>query len=238
VRPIVAKGRNSPVEAHEHQGSQLKYLTVHPDNYDPNKKYPMIIMLHGFGANMQDLAGVAPVLHPTGYVYAFPNAPEAMELAPGMIGYSWTHPERRRDPEEDAKTRVMLNEFFREVMEQYNVEPGNAVLGGFSQGGRMAYACGLGKPDLFAGVMALSAAVFDTDPLLEQLPAERTQPVFIAHGDADMTVAVDQARMTKAFLESEGYQPVYNEYPVGHEISRSLLSDMTTWLKDVLPPLG
>jgi phospholipase/carboxylesterase len=226
------------VEAHEHQGSQLKYLTVHPDNYDPNKKYPMIIMLHGFGANMQDLAGVAPVLHPTGYVYAFPNAPEAMELAPGMIGYSWTHPERRRDPEEDAKTRVMLNEFFREVMEQYNVEPGNVVLGGFSQGGRMAYACGLGKPDLFAGIMALSAAVFDTDPLLEQLPAERTQPVFIAHGDVDMTVAVDQARMTKAFLESEGYQPVYNEYPMGHEISRSLLSDMTTWLKDVLPPLG
>jgi phospholipase/carboxylesterase len=132
----------------------------------------------------------------------------------------------------------MLNEFFREVMEQYNVEPGNVVLGGFSQGGRMAYACGLGKPDLFAGIMALSAAVFDTDPLLEQLPAERTQPVFIAHGDVDMTVAVDQARMTKAFLESEGYQPVYNEYPMGHEISRSLLSDMTTWLKDVLPPLG
>ena len=30
------------MEAHEHQGSQLKYLTVHPDNYDPNKKYPMI----------------------------------------------------------------------------------------------------------------------------------------------------------------------------------------------------
>lgn len=225
------------MEAHEHQGSQLKYLTVDPDNYDPNKKYPMIVMLHGFGANMQDLAGIAPVLNPTGYVYAFPNGPEAMELGPGYVGYSWTHPERRRDPEEDAKTRTMLNSFFKEVMEQYNVQPGNAVLGGFSQGGRMAYACGLGKPALFAGVMALSAAVFDTEPLRELLPTERTQPVFIAHGDADTTVSVDQARMTRDFLEAEGYHPVYNEYPMGHEISRALLSDMTTWLQEVLPPL-
>ncbi len=225
------------MEAHEHQGSQLKYLTVHPDDYDPNKKYPMIVMLHGFGANMQDLAGIAPVLNSTGYIYAFPNGPEAMELGPGYVGYSWTHPERRRDPEEDAKTRTMLNGFFKEVMDQYDVEPSNAVLGGFSQGGRMAYACGLGKPDLFAGVMALSAAVFDTEPLREQLPTERTQPVFIAHGDSDMQVSVDQARMTKAFLETEGYQPVYNEYPMGHEISRALLIDMATWLKDILPPL-
>ena len=145
------------MEAHEHQGSQLKYLTVHPDDYDPNKKDPLIVMLHGFGANMQDLAGIAPVINSTGYVYAFPNGPEAMELGPGYIGYSWTHPERRRDPEEDAKTRTMLNGFFTEVMEQHDVKPGNAVLGGFSQGGRMAYACGLGKPELFVGVMALSA---------------------------------------------------------------------------------
>ena len=225
------------MEAHEHQGSQLKYLTVHPDNYDPNKIYPMVIMLHGFGANMQDLAGIAPVIDSQGYVYAFPNGPEALQIAPNMTGYSWTHPERLRDPEEDAKTRDMLNGFFHEVMEQHGVEPGHAVLGGFSQGGRMAYACGLGRPDLFAGVMALSAAVFDTEPLREQLPAERTQPVFIAHGESDMTVSVEQARMTKAFLESEGYQPVYNEYPTGHEISRTLLTDLTAWLHGVLPPL-
>jgi len=226
------------MEAHEHQGSQLKYLTVHPENYDPTKKYPMVVMLHGFGANMQDLAGISPIINSTGYVYAFPNGPEALELAPGYMGYSWTHPDRRRDPEEDAKSRLKLNEFFGEVLQQYDVEPGNVVLGGFSQGGRMAYACGLGKPDLFAGVMGLSAAVFDTDALLEQLPAERTQPVFIAHGDADTTVPVGQARMTKAFLEGEGYAPVYNEYAMGHEISRSLLSDLTSWLQEVLPPLS
>ena len=72
------------MEAQEIAGAQLRYLTVHPDGYDPNKRYPMVIMLHGFGANMQDLAGLAPVIDTRGYVYAFPNGPESVELAPGL----------------------------------------------------------------------------------------------------------------------------------------------------------
>ena len=39
------------------------------------RSYPMIILLHGFGAHMGDLASLAPAIDPTGYVYIFPNAP-------------------------------------------------------------------------------------------------------------------------------------------------------------------
>ena len=226
-----------PMEAQEFAGSHLRYLTVHPDGYDPNRKYPMVIMLHGFGANMEDLAGLSPVIDPRGYVYAFPNGPESLELAPGYVGYSWTHPERRRDPEEDAKSREKLLGFFGEVMEAYGVEPGNAVLGGFSQGGRLAYLCGLSKPDLFAGVVALGAAVFDTEHLLGLLPTERTQPVFVGHGEFDPQISVEQARMMRGFLEAEGYQTEYHEYAMGHEISRQLIGDLSTWLRGVLPPV-
>ena len=213
------------MEAQEFEGSQLRYLTVHPDGYDPNKRYPMVIMLHGFGANMQDLAGLSPVINTTGYVYAFPTGQRRWSLRRDTSAIAGPHPERRRDPEEDAKTREKLSGFFDEVMEAYGVEPGNAVLGGFSQGGRMAYLCGLSNADLFAGVVALGAAVFDTAPLVEQLPAERTQLVFVGHGEFDMTVSVEQARMMRGFLELEGYQPEYHEYPMGHEISRQLVED-------------
>lgn len=226
-----------PMEAHEFAGAHLRYLIVHPDGYDANRRYPMVIMLHGFGANMQDLAGLSPVIHPRGYVYAFPNGPEALELAPGYTGYSWTHPERRRDPEEDARSREKLTGFFDETMAAYGVEPGNVVLGGFSQGGRLAYLCGLGMPDIFAGVFALGAAVFDTAPLQGQLPPQRTQPVFVGHGEHDPQVSVEQARMMREFLESSGYQPEYHEYAMGHEISRQLVGDLSAWLRGVLPPL-
>lgn len=226
-----------PMEAHEFEGEHLRYLVVHPDGYDANRAYPMLIMLHGFGASMEDLAGLSPVINPRGYVYAFPNGPESLELAPGYVGYSWTHPERRRDPEEDAKSREKLMGFFGEVMAAYGVEPGNAVLGGFSQGGRMAYLCGLSKPDLFAGVVALGAAIFDTEPLQALLPAERMQPVFVGHGEHDPQISVEQARMMRGFLESEGYAPEYHEYPMGHEISRQLCGDLSAWLREALPPL-
>ena len=100
----------------------------------------------------------------------------------------------------------------------------------------MAYLCGLGNADLFAGMVALGAAVFDIAPLAAQLPAERTQPVFVGHGEFDPQVSVEQARMMRDFLESEGYQPEYHEYPMGHEISRQLVGDLSTWLRGVLPP--
>lgn len=46
--------------------SSLDYLTVYPDNYVEGNSYPLIICLHGFGANMHDLSDLAPVLSSSG----------------------------------------------------------------------------------------------------------------------------------------------------------------------------
>ena len=85
-------------------------------------------------------------------------------------------------------------------------------------------------------MVALGAAVFDTEPLRAMLPSQRTQPVFIGHGEHDPQVSVEQARMMRAFLEAEGYAPEYHEYAMGHEISRQLVGDLSAWLRGVLPP--
>ena len=63
------------METQQHEGKSLPYIVVHPDGYQEGVRYPMIILLHGYGANMADLAGLAPAIHRTGYVYACPNAP-------------------------------------------------------------------------------------------------------------------------------------------------------------------
>ena len=54
------------MQGETHQGKGLKYITVLPDDYNPEISYPLLIMLHGFGANMQDLAGLAPVINSRG----------------------------------------------------------------------------------------------------------------------------------------------------------------------------
>ena len=140
------------MRSERHQGKSLTYLTVLPDSYSSELRYPLVIMLHGFGANMADLAGLAPVINSTGYVYACPNAPIAFDLGIGQAGYGWTPPRGQSTPEDAARAESLLERFFDEVFQQFQVEPGRAVLLGFSQGGGMTYRCGLPRDDKFAGL--------------------------------------------------------------------------------------
>lgn len=226
------------MESKHHQGKRLLYLTVHPDGYDESRRYPMVILLHGFGASMEDLAGLCPAIDRQGYVYVFPNAPQEVAVGPGMVGYSWSAPDRFSDPEEARKGQGLVDEFVGEVMEEYGVAPGQVVLGGFSQGAGLTYRSGLQRPDLYAGLVVLSGAVADADQLAEYLPTERTQPLFIAHGVHDPMIPVERARQARDFLRAAGYQPEYHEYPMGHEISQEVLDDLVPWIRGVLTPAG
>ncbi len=229
------------MKGEQHEGRSLRFLTVTPDDYDPAVNYPLVIMLHGFGAHMGDLAGLAPAIEDRGYVYACPNAPLGFDFGGGHVGYGWMPRQNVASPEEVEAARenseALLTDCFAEIFEQLNTAPGQVALLGFSQGGTMTYRCGLGQPEVFAGLVALSAAVFDPEILRPKLPQERSQPIFVAHGTRDRQIDVDTARATHAFLEQEGYQPLYREYNMGHEIPMEVLQDLIPWLTAVLPPL-
>lgn len=225
------------MEAVSHQGRSLNYLSVHPNGYDPGAPYPAIILLHGIGAHMGDLAGLTPLINSTGYIYLCPNAPLAVQIGPGMIGFAWSLPSSvppERVPSDLPDPEALLETFFQEVIEEYRIRPSQMVLLGFSQGGRLAYSCGLPNSDRFAGVVALSCALPNPEHLRPRLPAQRSQPVFIAHGTQDNP---ERARQAREFLEQEGYRPWYKEYPMGHEIGQDVIADLAPWVHQVLPPL-
>jgi phospholipase/carboxylesterase len=225
------------MRSERHQGKSLTYLTVLPDGYSSELRYPLVIMLHGFGANMADLAGLAPVINSTGYVYACPNAPIAFDLGIGQTGYGWTPPRGQSTPEDAARAESLLEGFFDEVFQQFQVEPGRAVLLGFSQGGGMTYRCGLPRDDKFAGLAALSATLPDPEELEAKLPENRAQSIFIAHGLSDPLVPAESALTARRFLGGAGYNPEYHEYNMAHEISPEVINDLVSWLTGVLPPL-
>ena len=226
------------MKAAQHQGRSLLYLTVEPDDYDASLQYPLFILLHGFGANMQDLASLAPAINREGYVYACPQAPMAFQIGPGMIGYGWTPRGAEATAEDIRSAEDALDTFFVEIMEKYQVSPGNVILSGFSQGGGMTYRCGLRQPNLFAGLAILSGTMPDPDSLRARLPEARNQPIFVAHGTVDSVLPIERGRAAHEFLESEGYQPQYKEYPMAHEISPEALADLVEWASGVLPPLA
>ncbi len=225
------------MEAVQVQGETLDYIVVHPDEYQPGSDYPLIILVHGFGADMTDLVGLAPAIDSQGYVYACPNAPIAMQTSPSTVGYAWEIPtaylENANIPEGLPESEPLLEGFIQEVMQRYQVRPGNAILGGFSQGGGLTYRIGLPKPEVFAGLVVMSSGLRDPDKLKSKLPAQKDQPVFISHGTMDNP---ERAREARAFLEAEGYKPQYKEYPMGHEISQEVIGDLVPWIHKVLPP--
>ena len=101
----------------------------------------------------------------------------------------------------------------------------------------MTYRCGLRQPQLFAGLAVLSGTLPDPDQLKDRLPADRSQPIFVAHGTADTVLPIERGRSAREFLEAEGYRPQYREYDMGHEISPEVLADLVPWAAGVLPPL-
>ncbi len=224
------------MQAKRCQGKTLAYLMIEPDGYDPGLDYPLVVLLHGFGASMDDLVGLCPAIGRAGYLYACPNGPLPFSIGPGITGYGWTPPRGQATAEDAVRAKDMLDAFFQEVMELYNVPPGRVLLGGFSQGGGMTYRCGLPRPETFRGLAALSSVMPDPQELRQALPAPRTQAIFISHGTHDDILPVEEGRRALEFLEAEGYSPDYREYPMRHEIDAAVMRDLVPWIRDLLPP--
>jgi phospholipase/carboxylesterase len=224
------------MRAVESQSSTLAYLTVFPDDYDAERPYPMIVCLHGRGADMRDLAGLAPAIDRRGYLYVCPNAPVTIPIGPGYTGQAWYEPGGTPSPAAIEQALMSLNGFIVDVFARYHVPAGGVLLLGFSQGGAMTYRYGIVRPEMFAGLVILSGALRDPDGLLSHLPERRNQHIFIAHGTHDAVVSVDLSRNAVEFLKAQDYQPLYHEYAMAHEITQEVLDDLVPWIHRVLPP--
>ena len=221
----------------ENQGTSLQYLAIEPNGYKPDASYPIVILLHGFGSQMGDIARLPALIDSEHYIYACPNAPIAMDLG-GFAGYAWAPLDGEGARRAQAHAEELLRAFCHEVFAKYNPPGGQAVIAGFSQGGMMAYRAGLTEPEAFRGVAALSSRIPDPQDLRSRLPEKRDQAVFVAHGTMDTLLPIEDGRRSLEFLTAEGYKPTYKEYPMGHEVTPSVLNDFTVWLHEVLPPPG
>jgi len=105
------------------------------------------------------------------------------------------------------------------------------ILLGFSQGGGIALAIALQRPELARAVFALSAAPSRTvSSKLAPREALKGLKVFAAHGTRDEVLPIIVGRQTRAFLEESGVNLDWHEYPMGHEVSHQELLDMRAFL--------
>ena len=225
------------MEAKQFEGSALRALIVEPDDYDPSREYPLIILMHGFGSNMADLANLTPAINRSDFLYACPNAPIAFDLGMGQTGYAWANLYGNTYDQEALESEDKFMSFLEEVEATYPIRQDRRIMGGFSQGGMMAYQMGLPFPDRFAGVFALSSTVKSPDLIQPRLPEQRNQPIFVAHGTVDMIAPIQSGRGSKDLLQKWGFSPEYHEYEgMAHEIRQEVIDDFVGWLNRLMQP--
>lgn len=195
-------------------------------------KNPLILLLHGYGSNEEDLFSFAAEL-PDEYYIVSARAPYNMQYG----AYAWyainfdADENKFSDHEQAKKSRDLIAGFIDELIQTYPIDSRNITLIGFSQGSILSYAIALSHPDKVQKVVALSGYV--SEPILEEnyLRNDFTKlKIFHSHGTADQVIPVEWARKTKPFLEKLGIKSTYKEYPVGHGVAPQNFYDFKNWL--------
>jgi len=208
----------------------LRYVMSVPSGKPDSASLPLIVVLHGRGADANDLADLAPMLDgPGGYRFVFANAPTPFEPYPGMtFGYTWFDG-WPPTPDSIAVSRRLLLDFLGEIAEHYPPRDGKVVLAGFSQGGLMALDAGFRTPEPLAGIVAMSGGLYEEQ--LPDLDARKDQRVLIVHGTLDDMIPVVAARRARRVLEDHGIEPEYHEFPMGHHVTPESMTVVADFIR-------
>ena len=196
----------------------------------------LVVFLHGYGADGNDLIGLArewsAALPQTAFVS--PHAPDPCAEAP--VGRQW-FPLTMRDPQEFARgvasARPALDEFLDAELARHGLDESACALVGFSQGTMMALHVGPQRANRLAGILGYSGLLADPAALKT---GARKPPVFLVHGDRDELIPV-QAVFAAAHGLAEAEIPVeWHVSPgVPHGIGPDGMELGLAFLKRVLP---
>lgn len=170
------------------------------------KPEALIVLLHGYGSNGEDLAGLAPYWAKAlpGAQFLSPNAPEPVPGVPG--GYQWFGL-GGRDPagrEAGAKRAAeTVDRFLDRELTRYGLDESRLVLVGFSQGTMMALQVGLRRKAKVAGILGFSGMLVGGERLKDEVKA--APPILLIHGDQDDMIPVSAMLEAARQLSEAGF---------------------------------
>ena len=191
----------------------LPYRLLKPQNYDPQKSYPLVLFLHGAGERGED--NKAQLLHVVG-VFAskenrerFPCFVVAPQCPEGKrwVEVDWAA-KSHTQPEEPSVPMALTVELVKQLSKEFHIDPQRQYVIGLSMGGYGTWDILTRHPDMFAaGVPICGGADENTAPRIAKLP------IWVFHGEVDSVVPTIRSKNMIAALERAGGKPRYTEYP-------------------------
>jgi predicted peptidase len=227
-------------------GSTLhRYQVYVPADFGAAKTWPVIVYLHGGGAQGLDallptVGGLANDIR--AHREAFPTVALFPQASPNA---TWSQSEMQE---------LVLREL-DQTMAEFHGDPARIYLAGYSMGGVGAYRMAYRWPQRFAALVVIAGRVepatargervsdtdrrlypylTDKDPFAALAKQIKSIPTWLFHGDADESVPVEQSRRLAAALQKVATFARYTEYYQGRHQeapNRAFADmDMTTWL--------
>ena len=222
--PVMGEPAYTEVQIQNH-----RCLVAGPANLSDDA--PVVFILHGLGANAEDLFSLIDKMNLPPCRYVLPDAP----MTVGQHAYAWYNLQTH-----DRVDLVNSRNYLFGLMRLFSTEgekPGRArpiILMGFSQGGVMSLEAGLNYQGKVEAIVSMSGYIWDPSKTLARPLAPLGIPILMVHGTGDVIVSEDWTQRTLKGLTQAGYKPVFKEFHMGHQITKDSMDVVAQFLQEVI----
>lgn len=225
----------------------MTHYTAHFAQPTSTEKTHLVVLLHGYGSNEQDLLGLTPYLPQEGITYIALRAPQPVGHLPSpeattayvdqkAPGYQWwpLTPQLETTGFRPIELSVAyLLDWLQPLSQDYKT----ITLLGFSQGMAIATSAARRRPDLINAIVGLSGfAVTGGDHYFKDAElAARKIPLFWGRGDADPIITADKISYTEAWAPAHTTLESHIYPGLPHSVSAEELAQVSDFLTRVLP---
>ena len=181
----------------------LEAISISP--FSKNKPQQVIVLCHGYGGDGKDISTLA--IHWQRFlpeaIFLCPNAPEICAVNPQ--GYQWFDLSSDKEElilEKSLIAEEKLNTFIDQILNDFQLEPNNLALVGFSQGCMVSIQIALKKKKQISCLIGYSGKVINQKHLSDNIHSK--PKIFLMHGANDTLVPPTHLLEAKEYLVKHG----------------------------------
>ena len=206
---------------------EFHYLVQLPPGYEPYRRYPAIVTLHGSGSTPEmQIDWWAGAVVPEG-----PQKGQRLGQATRhgyiVIAPHWGRPKQKKYGYSAREHLAVLN-CFRDACRRFSVDTDRVFLSGHAMGGDAAWDIGLAHPDVWAGVIPIVAESDRYCSLYWE--NARYVPFYVVSGELDDDKPVRNARDLDRYLKKAFDTTVVEFLGRGHEHFSDEIQNLFDWM--------
>jgi len=200
------------------EGESIPYRLFVPSAYDPQKKYPLVLFLHGAGERGDD--NEAQLIHPEVLRFVCDEANPCFLVAPQCpeeqkwVEVPWEFEGPHKTPEEPSLPMRLTMELLDALEDEFRIDPLRRYVTGLSMGGFGTFDLLVRRPNDFAAAIPICGGADESESA-----RIAHVPLWVFHGSEDDAVPVVRSRSAVETLKAAGGDPKYTEYEgMGHNV--------------------